>query len=79
MRFVMDTVTRPLTYLYADDIFRAKVISSTCPKWNDRLMQHNLRLDLNKTKFLTADRNETGTITFRGSDQLTTERFKYIT
>ena len=85
---VMDTVTRdiqrpaPYTLLYADDVFLASDskndLEQLVQKWNDRLMQHGLRLNLNKTEFLTTDPHETGTITVGGSDLPRTERFKYL-
>ena len=41
-------------------------------------MQHDLRLNLNQTEFLTTGPHGTGTITVSGSDLPRTERIKYL-
>lgn len=46
-------------------------------QWNDRLMQHDPRLNLNKTKFFKTNTNETGTFTVSSSGLPRTKRFKY--
>ncbi|CAD7083972.1 unnamed protein product [Hermetia illucens] len=85
---VMDTVTRdiqrpaPYTLLYEDDVFLTSHskndLEQLVQKWNDRLTQHGLRLNLNKIEFLTTDPHETGAITVSSSDLSRTERFKYL-
>lgn len=82
--FVMDTVTRdiqrpaPYTLLYADDVFPASHSKADhgqlVQKWNNRLIRHGLRMNLNKAEFSTTDPNETSTITVSSSDLPRTER-----
>lgn len=61
------------TLIYADDALlashRKTHLEPAVQKWNGYLLQLILRLNLNKTDFLTTNHNEIGTVTVNGNDQ----------
>lgn len=70
----------PYTMLYADNITldsHKKVnLDQFLQKWNVHRKHQGLRLNLNKTKNLTTDPNETFTAIASDMDLQTTEQFK---
>ncbi|VDP52994.1 unnamed protein product [Heligmosomoides polygyrus] len=62
----------PWTWLYADDVMLAYEdkddLDQQVQAWCDRLATFGLKLNVNKTEYLTNDVNESGSISINGTD-----------
>nr|CDJ91351.1 endonuclease-reverse transcriptase [Haemonchus contortus] len=84
----MDTITKdlqkpaPWTLLYADDVMLAsedkRELESQVQTWSDRLAMFGLRLNVEKTEYLTTDSSEPGSIKINGTELTRTTTFKYL-
>ena len=84
----MDAISRdlqkevPWTLLYADDVMLAcedkSALEQQVQAWAERLAKFGLRLNVNKTEYMTTDPNEAGSIKIEGTVLKRTETFKYL-
>ncbi|EYC33031.1 hypothetical protein Y032_0002g568 [Ancylostoma ceylanicum] len=84
---VMDAITKdiqktvPWTLLYADVMLAANTkaeLEQQVQIWQDRLADFGQRLNVKKTEYLTADKNEQGTGRVNGKELPRTNSFKYL-
>ncbi|VDO98885.1 unnamed protein product [Heligmosomoides polygyrus] len=85
---VMDAISRdlqkpaPWTLLYADDVMLASEDKAELERqvqaWCDRLAAFGLKLNVQKSEYLTTDVNETGSIEINGTALVRATHFKYL-